>query len=184
MLRQEIRSGTPSGNAAREVMARGELVPDDLVGELVERRLKDPECSRGFVLDGYPRNMAQVHRLSSFLSGERRALDHVLSFRVPMAELLRRLTGRRVCGSCGAAYHLDTHPSRAEGICDVCGGGLLQRPDDGEDVVRDRLQIFEIQTRPILETYRQDGILFEVDGTGAPGEVTEHIISVLDESAR
>ena len=184
MLREAVKRALPLGRAARENMDRGKLVGDDLVGEMVEKSLAGPECSRGFVLDGYPRNLAQAGRLAEFLARTGRRLDRVLAIRVPTEELLRRLTGRRVCGKCGAGYHLASRPPRAEGICDACGSALLQRPDDREDVARGRLLIYENQTRPLLDFYRQRAMLCEVDGSGSPDEVTVRIAAALEDAPR
>jgi len=182
MLREEVRLATPLGRAAQVTMERGELVPDDLVGKMVEGRLELPECSPGFVLDGYPRNLAQADRLARYLGGKGRRLDRVLVIQVPTEELLGRLTGRRVCGGCGAGYHVRHQPPRAEGTCDRCGGSLLQRKDDGEGVVRGRLQVYESQTRPLLEHYRGSGLLREIDGLGTLDEVTGRIAGALEEA--
>ena len=184
MLREAVRRETPRGRAVRERMERGELVPDDLVGEMVEERLSGPDCSPGFVLDGYPRNLVQAGRLAGFLAASGRPLDRVLALRVPIAELLRRLTGRRVCGGCGACYHLFSRPPGKEGACDVCGEKLLQRPDDREEVVRGRLRIYEDQTRPLLEFYGRIRLLSEVDGSGSLDEVTGRITAALEETRR
>ena len=184
MLRDEVRRATPLGRAARERMDRGELVPDDLVGEMVEQRLSGPECSRGFILDGYPRNLVQADRLAGFLARWGRPLDRVLALRVPVEELLRRITGRRVCGGCGAAYHLTSRPPGREGVCDACSGALLQRKDDREEVVRERLRVYEDQTRPLLDFYGRSRLLAEVDGSGSLDEVTGRISAVLEEAGR
>ncbi len=184
MLREEVRLGTVLGLAARERMEQGQLVPDHLVGEMVERRLKRPDCVRGFVLDGYPRNLVQAGHLAKVLADLGRKLDRALAIRVPEEELLSRLTGRRICGRCGAGYHLANQPSRVAGACDRCGGPLLQRSDDREEVVRGRLEIYEKATRPILEHYRQAGLLAEIDGTGSLDTVTGRITAELEEVRR
>ena len=184
MLREAVKRGTPLGRAAREKMDRGELVPDGLVGEMVEQRLSQPDCSPGFVLDGYPRNLAQAERLRAFLAASGCPLDRVLALQVPLAELLRRLTGRRVCGGCGTGYHLSSRPPGREGVCDACGEALLQRPDDREEVVRGRLRIYESQTRPLLDFYGKSGLLGEVDGSGSLDEVTGRITAALEEARR
>jgi adenylate kinase len=165
-------------------MERGELVPDDLVGEMIEKGLKEPDCIRGFILDGYPRNLSQAERLKRFLIAQGRRLDRVLAVQVPKEELLRRITGRRVCGDCGEGYHLLNRPPLRGGVCDVCGGALLQRRDDRENVVRGRLRVYERQTRPILDYYRRDGLLLDVDGTGPLDEVTERFTGALQEARR
>lgn len=184
MLREAVKRATPPGGEARESMDRGDLVGDDLVGEMVEQRLAETDCSRGFVLDGYPRNLAQAGRLAEFMARTGRQLDRVLAIQVPTEELLRRLTGRRVCGKCGAGYHLVSKPPRAGGICDACGSALFQRTDDREDVARGRFLIYENQTRPLLDFYRQHALLREVDGSGSLDEVTGRISEALEEAPR
>ena len=181
MLREAARQAPPIERAARESMDRGELVGDDLVGGMVERRLTGPESSRGFILDGYPRNLAQAVRLAEFMDRTGLHLDRVLAIQVPTEELLRRLTGRRVCGKCGAGYHLVSRPPRTGGTCDACGSALFQRMDDREDVARGRLLIYENRTRPLLDFYRQRELLREVDGSGTPDEVTGRISAALEE---
>ncbi len=183
MLREAVKRGTPIGRAAREVMERGELVPDELVGQMVARRLAETDCASGFVLDGYPRNLSQALRLSEILEGMGRRLQRAIALQLPLVELLRRLTGRRICSSCGAGYHLVFQQPKQEGLCDTCRGALLQRPDDREEVVRERLKVYEEQTRPLLDHYRSLGLLAEVDGAGTVEEVTERIATALDVGA-
>jgi len=184
MLREAVKQGTPLGLSARGMMERGELIPDDLVAQMVEERLRDPEGARGFLLDGYPRNLAQARRMSEFLEGSGRRLDRVLALRLPEAELLSRLTGRRVCGTCGAGYHVVNKPPRRPGICDVCGNEVVQRADDREEIVRERLRVYTTQTLPLLDFYRESGLLFEVDATGTPEEVSARIAGALEEVPR
>jgi len=183
MLREAVKRGTPLGRMAREIMERGELVPDDVVGDMVLRRLAEPDCRSGFVLDGYPRNLPQAARLSEILREKGRRLDRVVSLRLSLVELLKRLTGRRVCGSCGALYHLLTRPPKRDGVCDTCQGVLLQRSDDSEQVVRERLRVFEEQTQPLFEHYGREGILSEVEGAGTVEEIAERIAAVLELAA-
>ena len=183
MLREAVKRGTPLGRMAREIMERGELVPDDVVGDMVLRRLAEPDCRSGFVLDGYPRNLPQAARLSEILREKGRRLDRVVSLRLSLVELLKRLTGRRVCGSCGALYHLLTRPPKRDGLCDTCQGVLLQRSDDSEQVVRERLRVFEEQTQPLFEHYGREGILSEVEGAGTVEEIAERIAAVLELAA-
>jgi adenylate kinase len=168
MLREQVKRATPLGIKAQEIMARGELVPDSLVSEMIESRLQEPDCRAGFLLDGYPRNLAQARTLDEILKRLGRRVDRVLALNVSPDELVRRLSGRRVCGSCGAGYHLVSQPPKREGICDRCGQALTQRPDDRESVVRERLRVYEEQTRPLLSHYRELGLLAEVEGMGAP----------------
>jgi adenylate kinase len=184
MLREHVKRGTSLGEKARAIMARGELVPDDLVSEMVAGRLAEPECAGGFLLDGYPRNLSQAVTLEKLLARDHAGLDGALALMVDAEELIRRLTGRRVCPQCGAGYHVVSRPPKVEGVCDVCGSGLTQRPDDREDVVRERLRVYTEQTRPLLGHYRDRGLLKEVDGTGTPESVARRLVGAVEEVAR
>jgi adenylate kinase len=154
----ETEYGTP-----REFMEAGELVPDPVVNEIVVEALS---AADGFVLDGYPRNLDQAEYLA-----DQTTLDHVVYLDVSEAELVDRLTGRRVCSECGANYHVDFDPPETPGVCDECGGDLIQRDDDTEETVRERLRVYEENTAPVVEQYREAGVLVEVDGEGTPDEV-------------
>jgi len=151
----------------RAYMEAGELVPDAVVNEIVKTALEEAE---GYVLDGYPRNLDQAEYLSEITD-----LDVVLFLDVSEAELVDRLTGRRVCDECGANYHVEFSPPEEAGVCDECGGDLIQRDDDTEETVRERLRVYEENTAPVVEHYRDEGVLVEVDGEGAPDEVFEAI---------
>ncbi|HEU5180603.1 MAG TPA: adenylate kinase [Candidatus Polarisedimenticolia bacterium] len=184
MLREHVKRNTPLGQKASSLMARGELVPDDLVSEMVAGRLAEAECAGGFLLDGYPRNLHQAVTLENLLAERQSRLDRALALQVDPEELIRRLTGRRVCPQCGAGYHVVSRPPKSEGRCDVCGSGLAQRPDDREDVVRERLRVYTEQTRPLLGHYRDRGLLTEVDGTGTPESVARRLVGAVEEVAR
>jgi len=184
MLREHVKLETELGQKARAIMARGELVPDSLVSEMVGKRLAQPDVRGGFLLDGYPRNLSQALTLDEILSGLAQGIDRVLALRVAQEELVRRLTGRRVCGQCGAGYHLVSQPPRQPERCDRCGGELAQRPDDSEEVVRERLRVYEAQTRPLLDHYRQLGLLSELEGTGSPESVTASLARAIEEGPR
>jgi len=184
MLREHVKLETELGRKARAIMARGELVPDSLVSEMVGKRLAQPDVKRGFLLDGYPRNLSQALTLDEILSSLAQGIDQVLALRVAQEELVRRLTGRRVCGQCGAGYHLVSQPPRQPERCDRCGGELAQRPDDREEVVRERLRVYEEQTRPLLDHYRQLGLLSELEGTGSPESVSASLVRAIEEGAR
>ncbi|WP_049937382.1 adenylate kinase [Haloplanus natans] len=151
----------------RAYMDAGELVPDEVVNEIVKTALS---AADGYVLDGYPRNLEQAEYLSDITS-----LDAVVFLDVSEAELVERLTGRRVCDDCGANYHVEFSPPAEDGVCDDCGGDLIQRDDDTEDTVRERLRVYEENTAPVVEHYRDEGVLVEVDGEGTPDEVFESI---------
>ncbi|MEF8856664.1 MAG: adenylate kinase [Haloplanus sp.] len=159
----------------RAYMEAGELVPDEVVNEIVKTALSEAD---GYVLDGYPRNLDQAEYLSEITD-----LDVVVFLDVSEAELVDRLTGRRVCDECGANYHVEFSPPEEEGVCDECGGDLIQRDDDTEDTVRERLRVYEENTEPVVEHYRDEGVLVEVDGEGTPDEVFEAIREEVDAAA-
>jgi adenylate kinase len=162
----ETEYGTP-----RSFMEKGELVPDPVVNEIVKAALEEAD---GYVLDGYPRNLDQAEYLSDITD-----LDVVAHLQVSEEELVDRLTGRRVCSDCGANYHVEFSPPAEDGVCDECGGELVQRDDDTEETVRERLSVFEENTAPVIEHYREEGTLVEVDGEGTPEEVFEELRSVV-----
>ncbi len=166
----ETEYGTP-----REFMEAGELVPDPVVNEIVAEALSGSE---GYVLDGYPRNTDQADYLADITT-----LDVVCLLSVSESELVERLTGRRVCDDCGANYHVEFNPPAEEGICDECGGELIQRDDDTEETVRERLRVYEDNTAPVVDHYREEGVLVEVDGEGTPDEVFEAIREVVADAA-
>jgi len=155
-----------------EYMDRGELVPDEVVNEIVKTALENAD---GFVLDGYPRNLEQAEYLAGITD-----LDVVASLSVPEEELVRRLTGRRVCSECGTNFHVEFDQPEVEGVCDECGGELVQRDDDTEETVRERLRVFEENTAPVVEFYDERGDLIEVDGVGSPDEVWERLESSVE----
>jgi adenylate kinase len=174
MLRAHVREGTDLGRRAREYMEAGELVPDDLILEMVRRRLQQPDARDGFILDGFPRTLAQAQALEEMVQG----VDALADLQVPEAELVRRLSGRRVCPECGAIYQVDTMPPRAAGICDRCGAALVQRADDMPDAVRNRLVVYREQTAPVLGYYRQRGLLRPFDGTRGSAAVADDIAAL------
>lgn len=166
----ETEHGTP-----REYMDAGELVPDPVVNEIVETALAEAD---GFVLDGYPRNRSQAEYLADITD-----LDVVISLSVPEGELIRRLTGRRVCEDCGTNYHVEFDKPDEPGVCDECGGELIQRDDDNEETVRERLRVFEENTRPVIEFYEERGDVVRIDGEGNPDEVWELIESAVEDAS-
>lgn len=164
----DLEYDTPGG-----FMDAGDLVPDEVVNEILRAALEDAD---GYVLDGYPRNLSQVEYLESVTD-----VDLVLYVEVSEQELLRRLTGRRVCEDCGATYHIDFDPPEEVGVCDVCGGDLYQREDDQEDVVRNRIQVYEDNTAPVVEHYDDEGLLVRVDGEGAPDGVWTDVEATIEQ---
>lgn len=171
MLRDAAARGTRLGLEAKSYMDRGALVPDGVVVGLVAERLEAPDATKGFVLDGFPRTLAQAEALERMLKDRDLAVERVIYFEVSERELLRRLTGRRVCRQCQSAYHLVSAPPKREGRCDRCGGELYQREDDSEAAVRRRLEVYAARTKPLLEYYRGRGVLTTVVGEGAPAAV-------------
>jgi adenylate kinase len=166
ILREAVAAGTPLGHEAKRYMDQGALVPDDVIVAVVKERLARPDARRGFVLDGFPRTIGQAEALTQILKELGQELDAVVYFDVPEAELLRRLTGRRVCRQCGSTFHMVSAPPAKPGVCDRCGGPLYQREDDSEATVANRLRVYERQTAPLLDYYRDRGLLRSVRGDG------------------
>jgi adenylate kinase len=171
LLRDEVARGTALGQQAAEIMNRGELVSDELVGTMLMNLLHTQPASLGCVYDGYPRTSAQAALLDRVLSELVRRVDAVLYLAVPDESVVSRMSGRRSCPACGSVYHVTHNPPRATGVCDGCGGALVQRPDDEEATVAGRLRVFHERTAPLLGLYRDRGILVEVDGVGPVDEV-------------
>jgi adenylate kinase len=175
MLREAVAAGTPLGLEARRIMDTGALVPDDVMVGLIAERLRQPDAATGFILDGFPRTIGQAEALERLLKDFGQKLDAVVYFQVAEPELVRRLTGRRLCRQCQTAFHLISAPPKRPGVCDRCGGELYQREDDSEATVRHRLQVYERQTSPLLDYYRQRGLLAPVQGEGAVGTIRDAI---------
>jgi adenylate kinase len=175
MLREAVAAGSALGREAKAYMDRGALVPDDVIIGMIAERLREPDARNGFLLDGFPRTIAQAEGLERLLKDLGQPLDRVIYFDVPESELLRRLTGRRVCRACGHTFHVVFNPPRREGVCDVCGGELTQRVDDEEDTVRKRLDVYARQTAPLLDWYVGKSLLSRVDGQGSIDEIGRRI---------
>lgn len=172
MLREAAHNGTRLGLEAKAYMDRGALVPDEVVIGLVDERLAQPDAARGWLLDGFPRTVVQAEALDSLLRRRRQELDRVIFFDVSRPELLRRLTGRRVCRRCGSAFHVVFNPPAVADRCDRCGGDLYQREDDAEAAVAHRLEVYATQTAPLLDYYRRRHILTAIPGEGSVADVT------------
>jgi adenylate kinase len=179
MFREHVSRGTPLGLRAKPIMERGELVPDDLVLSMVEDRISRPDTTDGFILDGFPRTVPQAEKLDEILRRRFKTEPLVVHFVVDKNQLMRRLTGRRVCGIGGEIYNIYDHPPKVPGRCDRDGGELTQRPDDREEVIAERLAAYERQTRPLVDYYRQQGVLKDVDGMAAPEAVTKNVLGLL-----
>ncbi len=186
ILRAAVAAGTETGRKAKEYMDRGDLVPDDAVVAIVAERLAEPDCAGGWLLDGFPRNSAQAEALEKTIA-ERgmKGLDRVVYLKVAPEVGGDRLSGRRVCPdtSCGAAYHVEYMPPKAEGVCDRCGAALVQRDDDRPDTVRQRLETYESQTAELVRRYTDAGLLAEIDASGTPDEVSERVLANLEAMA-
>jgi adenylate kinase len=179
MLRAALKAGSPLGLEAKGCMERGGLVPDAVVLGLVAERLRDGDAAPGFLLDGFPRTIAQADALGPMLQAQGRAIDHVLFLSADRDELVRRLAGRRTCAACSAPFHVAFKPPRREGVCDACGGELRQRDDDREEAVRARLVTYETQTKPLTEHYERQGLLRPIDGVGSVDAVHARIREAL-----
>lgn len=179
ILRSAVANATALGQQAKSFMDRGELVPDELVIAMVAERLGHGDSARGFLLDGFPRTVAQADALDEELLNMSKSIEAVLSLEVGTEELVRRLTGRRICRSCGSVFHVVSRPPKVEGVCDVCGGELYQRDDDREEVVRRRLEVYAAQTAPLVEHYRSKGLLKRLDGQKNIDQVTDQITEAI-----
>jgi adenylate kinase len=175
MLREAVAAGTPLGLEAKRIMETGALVPDDVMVGLIAERLRQPDAAGGFILDGFPRTTAQAEALDRLLKDLGQRLDAVVYFQVAEPELVRRLTGRRLCRQCQTAFHMVSAPPKREGVCDRCGGELYQRDDDSEATVRHRLQVYERQTAPLLDYYRDRDLLAPIPGEGAVATIRSAI---------
>ena len=175
MLREAVAAGSNLGREAKAFMDKGALVPDEVIIGMIAERLRDPDARRGFLLDGFPRTIAQAEGLERLLKDLGQPLDRVIYFDVAQPELVRRLTGRRVCRSCGHSFHVVSNPPRREGVCDFCGGELYQRVDDSEDTVRNRLNVYRKQTAPLLDWYTGKGLLRTIEGTGSIAEIGQRV---------
>jgi len=180
ILRAAVAAGTPLGKEAKAYMDRGALVPDEVVIGIVRDRLGEPDCRKGYLLDGFPRTVAQAEALSRMLKKLGAPLPRVASLEVGEEELVKRLSGRRTCPACGEPFHVESHPPRVEGICDKCGGRLIQREDDREETIRRRLQVYRKETEPLIGYYQNQGLLKTVNGLGEAGEVFARVSRALE----
>lgn len=179
ILRQAVAQQTPLGQEAAQYINRGALVPDDVIVNLVAERLKQKDCERGFILDGFPRTIAQAESLDAILKRMNLSLNGVLSVQVPEQVIIERLAGRRTCKSCGALSHVAFNPPKKAGVCDRCGGELFQRDDDREGTIANRLKVYESQTAPLVDYYRERGLLRAIDGVGAIDQIRARVTQAL-----
>ena len=180
ILRANVKAETPLGVEAKGYMDRGELVPDSLIMDLVKDRLEEPDCEKGFLFDGFPRTVPQAEALDAILADAGIELDAVIDIRVDEDELLKRMTGRRVCRQCGAPYHIVNMPPKKEGVCDLCGGEVYQRADDTEETVKNRFKVYNEQTLPLTDYYAKTGKLVPIESEGGPKDVFEAIVRKLE----
>jgi adenylate kinase len=179
MLRAAVKEQTALGLVAKQIMESGGLVPDEVVLGIVRERIVLSDCVTGFVLDGFPRTIPQADALVSILRGLNKKIDHVISLDLDNAEIIQRLSGRRTCSSCGKGYHILNDPPKSEGICDSCQAVLIQRDDDREDTVKNRLAVYDQQTAPLKEYYEHAGLLRHIDGSGSIQDIQRQINEVL-----
>jgi len=179
LLRAAVAAGTPLGKEAKSFMDKGELVPDSVVLGMVEERLKQDDCKKGYILDGFPRNTAQAEALDKMLAALNMSLTAALSVDVPFEDLMKRLTGRRTCKSCGQMYNIYFKAPAKEGVCDKCTSELFQRDDDKEATIKKRLEVYSLQTEPLIGYYKKKGILKSVSGTGSIDEIFKKVTDTL-----
>ena len=179
MFRDAIKAETKLGLLAANYINRGDLVPDEVTIGIVEERLQEDDCKNGFLLDGFPRTMAQAEAFDAFLNSNNIKLDAALNVDVDASILIRRMVGRRVCKTCGATYHVEFNPSKKEGVCDNCGSPLIQRPDDTEETAVNRLETYDAQTAPLLDFYAKKNLLKTVNGDQPLDKVFDDIKAVL-----
>jgi adenylate kinase len=179
LLRAAVAAGTALGKEAKSYMDKGELVPDSVVLGMVAERLKQDDCKKGYILDGFPRNTAQAEALDKMLAAMNMSLTAALSVDVPLEDLMKRLTGRRTCKGCGQMYNIFFKAPAKEGVCDKCSGELFQRDDDKEATIKKRLEVYTAQTEPLIGYYKNKGIVKSVSGTGSIDEIFKKVTAAL-----
>ncbi len=184
ILRETVKKGSVLGLKAKAYMVRGELVPDEVVIGIVEERVRQWNCGRGFLLDGFPRTVVQANALERMMEKMGLAIDHVINIEIEMEELIRRLRGRRTCSRCGAMYHVLFTPPRKDGMCDICGGALYQRDDDKEKAIRSRLQFYSRQTGPVIQYYDAQGLVRSINGVGHIDDIFHRIVEAIERKER
>jgi adenylate kinase len=182
LLREAVRDKTPIGIQAKSYMDKGSLVPDELVLKLIEARLNQADAKPGFILDGFPRSVTQAEALAGMLERRRESISKVIAINVPDDEIVKRISGRRTCRNCNEMYHVIFDPPLNAGLCNKCGGELYQREDDHEDTVRMRLQVYNNETRPLLEFYGRTGLLSQINGVGRLEEIMDRLLAAIGEA--
>jgi len=182
ILRDEIRNDTDLGKKAKKFLESGELVPDEIVNQIIRKRMKQEDITKGFIFDGFPRNNHQAEILDDILAEDSKKIDLVLSLEASLSTILERLTGRRLCKDCGAIFHIKNMPSKEDGICDFCGGDLYQRPDDKKETIENRLNVYNKKTEPIIEYYQEQGKLRRIDSNPEAQKVYKLLMGIVRES--
>lgn len=180
ILRKNLADHTPLGIEAKKFMDKGELVPDAVVVGIVKERLKEADCAKGYILDGFPRTVAQAEALGAALAGMHQGIDAVLSIEVPAEELVKRLSGRRTCKGCPTGYHVEFKPSKVPGICDACGAELYQRDDDKEEAIMNRLKVYQASTAPLIDYYTGKGLLRPINGVGSIEVILDRMVKAVE----
>ena len=179
IFRANIKNNTELGKKAKTYMDKGELVPDELVVDLIMDRFKEADCANGYVLDGFPRTIPQAEALDKALAANNETVDYAINVEVPDENIINRMSGRRACVACGSTYHIVYAPTKVEGICDRCGKELILRDDDKPETVQNRLNVYHKQTQPLIDFYKNKGVLAEVDGTVDMEDVFNAIVKIL-----
>ena len=180
MFRAAVKEGTELGKKAKACMDAGQLVPDEITIGIVRERLQKPDCTKGFILDGFPRTVEQADALDGILKELSIHLTRAVDISVPSSSLIERAVGRRVCKKCGAAYHIRFNPSKKDGVCDECGGETYQRADDSEETMKSRLSVYDAQTKPLIRYYQKAGLYSEIDGSQEMSKVFADITACLE----
>ena len=180
MLRQEVNAGSKMGKRVEAFLDRGALVDDEVIIDIMRKRFDAPDCKRGYLLDGFPRSAGQARALEQLLRERDEKLSAVISFQITQGEVVERIVGRLQCARRGAGYHRRVHPPKNDGICDRCGNPLAQRSDDTEDTIQKRFDVYNRETKPLTEYYRQRGLLYDVDASGTIDEVAKRVASLIE----
>ena len=179
IFRANIKQGTELGKKAKTYMDAGELVPDELVCDLVVDRIQQDDCTEGFILDGFPRTIPQAEALTNALNAIEQKMEYALNIDVPDENIIHRMAGRRACVGCGATYHVEFNPPKVQDVCDVCGEALILRDDDKPETVMNRLNVYHEQTKPLIDYYEKQGIVHTIDGTQTMDQVFSDIRKIL-----
>ncbi len=179
MLRENVRKGTDLGKEAQSYMEAGKLVPDSVINGMVEKRLQEPDCQKGYLLDGFPRTLVQAQTFAKIADKIGKPVEAVIALEVDFEILKERITGRRICPKCGAIFHMKNHPPKVEGICDECGAELSQRKDDTVEQLKVRMDEYEKSTKPVIDFYEGKGVVTHIDAANKPAEVFEKIKEAL-----